>query len=66
MREMSSTATMAACADEAIRLVPRERGRRDEGAKGHEKIIDVDVFIAGQKRGTWRRSINGKGYWMHL
>lgn len=59
--------TMTEHALDAISLVPRERVcGHNETAAADEKIVDVDVFVAGQKRGTWRWSTFSKKYGMHL
>ena len=59
--------TMTEHAIDAISLVPRERVcGHNETAETKDKIIDVDVFVAGQKRGTWRWSTISKKYGMHL
>lgn len=59
--------TMTEHALDAISLVPRERVcGHNETAQGDDKIIDVDIFVAGRKRGTWRRGSNGKSYGMYL
>jgi hypothetical protein len=59
--------TMTDHAIDAISLVPRERGcGHNETAQANDKIIDVDVFVAGQKRGTWRWSTFSNKYSMHL
>lgn len=60
--------TMTEHALDAISLLPRERVcGHNETAPADKKIIDVDVFVAGQKRGTWRRGSNpGNGYGMYL
>jgi hypothetical protein len=59
--------TMTEHAFDAISLVPRERVcGHNETAKADDKIVDVDVFVAGQKRGTWRWSTFSKKYGMHL
>jgi hypothetical protein len=64
---VTATATMTRHALDAVSLVPRERVCGHNGtAKGDDKIIDVDVFVAGRKRGTWRRGSNGKSYGMYL
>lgn len=59
--------TMTEHALDAISLVPRERVcGHNETAQGDDKIIDVDIFVAGRKRGTWRRGSNGKSCGMYL
>lgn len=64
---MSDALTMTTHAIDAISLVPRERVcGHNETAETKDKIIDVDVFVAGEKRGTWRWSTNSKKYGMHL
>jgi hypothetical protein len=43
---------------DAITLVPRERvcDHNRDPAYADRKIVDVDVYVAGQQRGTWRHS----------
>jgi hypothetical protein len=46
---------------DAIKLVPRERvcdHNRDQAVSD----LDVDVYVAGQQRGTWRYSTISKNY----
>lgn len=59
--------TMTEYALDAISLVPRERVcGYNETALADQKIVDVDVFVAGRKRGTWRRRIEDNSYGMYL
>lgn len=55
-------------AHDAITLIPRERvcDYNRDPANEDRKIIDVDVVVAGQRRGTWRANNNLTGYVLHL
>jgi hypothetical protein len=41
---------------DATTLVPRAWGCGHNQNPAGRKIIDVDVYAAGQKRGTWRKN----------
>jgi hypothetical protein len=49
---------------DAITLVPRERvcDHNRDPAYADRKIVDVDVFVAGQQRGTWRQKTDTDRY----
>jgi hypothetical protein len=53
---------------DAITLVPRERvcGRNQDPFYADRKIVDVDVYVAGQQRGTWRQKADIDRYDLHI
>jgi hypothetical protein len=53
---------------DAITLVPRERvcDHNRDPALADRKIVDVDVYVAGQQRGTWRYSTISKDYGLYV
>lgn len=64
----AKTVGMLEHALEAIKLVPRERvcdHNRDE-TDADKKIVDVDVYVAGQQRGTWRYSTISTHYGLYV
>jgi len=53
---------------DAITLVPRERvcDHNRDPAYTDQKIVDVDVYVAGQQRGTWRHNRDSGSYGLYL
>jgi hypothetical protein len=53
---------------DAITLVPRERvcGHNQNPLYVDRKIVDVDVYVAGQQRGTWRQDADTDKYGLYL
>jgi hypothetical protein len=53
---------------DAVTLVPRERvcDHNRNPIYADRKIVDVDVFVAGQQRGTWRQNADTGKYGLYL
>jgi len=64
----AKTVGMLEHALDAIKLVPRERvcDHNRNPVYADRKIVDVDVYVAGQQRGTWRQSADIDSYGLHL